>query len=348
MHGFRTANFSPLDWVGAAFSTPLTSLLLAVVVSGAVIAFVGSRASTHVVLSEGAARSVKNRYAPERRALAIAAIAVVVVFVAENIIRGYVTNLGDAVSWWRFATPIASSALSIAILAALITFRGSAPSEAPVVTGARRTWTTFGPRGGLILCGVVLLLLLATTIAAGVTSAADGRGQYIWLEIPIPNEAEIDPIRLWYYGWAFGVPVLIALAALIVTTALALRVNAARPFIRPETVAAERGLRSEVAGGAVAVATAGMLLALAGAWRLIARAGTATQLWIEGQNGGDPYEAAWRYAELATAAGWLAPILEVIAFTLLLLVAARLRQKWPSPSPDEQLDERVDAATAGR
>jgi hypothetical protein len=194
----------------------------------------------------------------------------------------------------------------------------------------------------------VLLLLVATTIAAGATSAADGRGQYIWLEIPIPNEAEIDPIRLWYYGWAFGVPVLIALAALIVTTALALRVNAARPFIRPETVAAERGLRSEVASGAVAVATAGMLLALAGAWRLIARAGSGTQLWIEGQNGGDPYEAAWRYAELATAAGWLAPILEVTAFALLLLVIATPRRKWPSASPDEQRDALVDVARADR
>ncbi|WP_194408623.1 hypothetical protein [Microbacterium cremeum] len=348
MHGFRTANFSPIDWAEAAFSTPLTSLLLAVIVAGAAIVFVGSRPSTHVVLSEGAARSFKKRYAPERHTLAIAAIAVIVVFAAENVIRGYVINLGDAVSWWRFATPVASSVLAVAILAALIVLRGSAPSEARVVTGARRTWTTFGPRVGLILCGAVLLLLVATTIAAGVTSAADSRGQYIWLEIPIPNEAEIDPIRLWYYGWAFGVPVLIALAALLVATALALRVNAARPFIRPETVAAERGLRSEVASGAVAVATAGMLLALAGAWRLIARAGSPSQLWVEGENGGNPYDAAWRYAELAAVVGWLAPILEVIAFTLLFLVVARPRQKWPSPSPDEQRDDPVDAARADR
>lgn len=348
MHGLMTANFSPLDWVGAALSTPLTSLLLAAFVAGAVIVIVGSRASTHVVLSEGAARSVKTRYAPERRTLLISAIAVVGVFVTENVVRAYVINLGDAVSWWRFATPVASSALAIAILAALIALRGSTPSEAPVVTGARRTWTTFGPRVGLILCGVVLLLLIATTIAAGATSAADGRGQFIWLEIPIPNEAEIDPIRLWYYGWAFGVPVLITLVALIVATALALRVNAARPFIRPETVAAERGLRSEVASGAVAVATAGMLLALAGAWRLIARAGSGTQLWIEGQNGGDPYEAAWRYAELAAAAGWLAPILEVTAFALLLLVIAPMRRKWPSASPDEQRDALVDVARTDR
>lgn len=348
MHRFRTLDFSPTDWVGAAFSTPLVSVVLAVIVASVLILFMGPRRTAQPGLSEAAARSVKKRYAPERRTLAIAATAVVVVFVAENVIRGYVLNLGDVVSWWRFATPVASSVLAIAVLAALIFFRGSASSEAPVVTGARRTWTTFGPRVGFILSGAVLLLLVCTTIAAGATSAADDRGQYIWLEIPIPNEGSIDPIRLWYYGWAFGVPVLIVTAALVVATAFALQFNAARPLIRPETAAAERGLRSEVASGAVAVATAGMLLALAGAWRLIARAGSPSQLWIEGKNDGNPYEAVWRYAELGTVTGWVAPILEVIAFTLLFLIVARLRGKWASPSPDAQRDERVDLAKAGR
>lgn len=348
MGQFRTADLSPIDWVGAAFSTPLVSLVLAAIVAGVLLLLATPRErGVQVALSEAAARSFKKRYAPERRTLGIAAIAVVVVFAAENVIRGYVLNLVDVVSWWRFATPVASIILAIAVLVTLIVLRGSGASETPVVTGARRMWTTFGPRMGLILSGVVLLLLVGTTIAAGVTSAADDRGQYVWLEIPIPNEDAIDPIRLWFYGWTFGLPVLIALAALIVTTWLALHFNAVRPLIRPETAAAERGFRSEVASGAVAVATAGMLLALAGAWRLIARAGSGTQLVIEGQNGGEPYEAVWRYAELGTVAGWLAPILEIIAFTLLFLIVAKLRRKWPS-TPDTERDELVDAAEARR
>jgi len=40
---FRTADFGPIDWVGAAFSTPLVSLAVAVVVAGGLAVFT----STH-------------------------------------------------------------------------------------------------------------------------------------------------------------------------------------------------------------------------------------------------------------------------------------------------------------
>lgn len=347
---FRTADFGLMDWVGAAFSTPLVSLALAVVVVGGLAAF----SSTHntrgrtLALSEAVARSVRARYVDERRVLGFGALAVIVLFVAENVIRGYLLNLIDAVSWWRFVTPVASSFLAIAVLATLIVSRGSAASETPVLTGARRTWATFGPRLGLIGGGVVLLLLVATTIAAGIASAADDHGRYIWLEIPIPNESAIDPIRLWFYGWAYGVPVLIALAALIVATWWSLHSNAARPFIRPEAVPVESAMRAEIASGAVSIATAGILLALAGAWRLIASAGSGSHLVIEGRNGGNPYEAVWRYAELAATVGWLAPALEIIAFTLLLLVAGALRRKWSVREPAAKSDESLEVAEAGR
>lgn len=347
MQGLRIAGFAPIDWVGAVFSTPLISLVLAMIAVGGYVAFSRPPRPALTVLSGAAGRSVNKRYAPERHALAIAALAVAAVFAAEDIVRGSGLVGDGAVPWWRFAIPVVSSTLAIGFLVVVIMLRGSGPAEAPVVTGARRTWTSFGPRVGLILWGVVFLLLVATTIGAGLTSAADDRGQYRWLEIPIPNEAAVDPIRLGYYGWAFGLPVLIAVAALLVTTAIALRRNAARPFIRPETVAAERGLRADVASGAVAVSTAGMLLAMAGAWRLIARAGSPAQLWIQGRNGGEPYEAAWRYAELATVVGWGAPVLELIAFGLLFVVTARLGRKRPS-SPDEHRAELADAARAGR
>jgi hypothetical protein len=108
---------------------------------------------------------------------------------------------------------------------------------------------------------------------------------------------------------------------------MTLRSNAVRPFLRPETVGAEQGARVEIASGVVRIASAGTLLALAGAWRFIARAGSISQLTTvdaEGRSGS--YETTWRYAEFAVAAGWLAPALEITAFVLLLLVASRLRR----------------------
>ncbi|WDH77403.1 hypothetical protein PTQ19_07535 [Microbacterium esteraromaticum] len=262
---------------------------------------------------------------PEHRALSIGAIAVIVVFAIENVVRGYVLNLADIVEWWQYATPVFAAFLCLAVVLGLIVFRGTTPPERPVVPATRRTWMSFGPRAGLVGAGVALLALLATTIAAGLASSADERGRFIYLEIPVPNE-QIDAIRPWFYGWAYGVPVIICLAALIAVAWATLQSNATRPFLRPETVGAEQTARVEVASGAVWIATAGMLLALAGAWRFIARAGSLSQLTVQGEGRSDSYEAVWRYAEFAVAAGWLAPVLEITAFALLIFVASRLRR----------------------
>ncbi len=349
MTRFSTIAFGPLEFVGAAFSLPLISLALALVVTGAILAITGSRDGREGsgALSVDATRSVRAKYVPEQRALGLGAIAVVLAFAVENVVRGYVLDLADVVAWWRFATPIGAVFLAATVLWALIRSRGSAASEAPVVTGTRRAWTSFGPRTGLVAGAGVLLLLLGTTTIAGFASAADGRGRYIWLEVPIPNEPAIDPIRSWFYGWAFGVPVLISLAALIAASWAVLHANAVRPFIRPDTVTMERAVRGEVARGTVRISTAGMLLALAGAWRLIAGAGSTSQLVIEGQNGGNPYDASWRYAELATMAGWLAPALEIVAFVLLLLVASTLPRRTRAAHPASTSEEFADVAGRG-
>jgi hypothetical protein len=323
--GLTSLSLSEL--MGAAFWTPLFSLFLASVIGGIVL-IVRARPGRAVrgggPLSEGAARSVKARHVPERRTLGIVAIAVAVCFIAEHLIRGYVVDTAAVVSWWRFAVVLVCAVVGLGVVLAMILRRGTAPSELPVVPAARRTWATFGPRLGLLLASGVMLVLSATTVAAGVASSPDREGQYAGLDIPIPNMPEVDPIRMPFFGWAYGVPVLICLTALALVTWSLLHANAVRPYIRPETVAAERVLRREIAGDAVWIATAATLLALAGAWRFVARAGSVSSLEIMGQNDGSPYDATWRYAEVALAAGWAAPLLEIGAFVLLLLVASRL------------------------
>lgn len=333
-------SFGPMELVAAAFSSPLLSLAIAVAVAGGILLNASRPGRDHGTsqLSEAAVRSLRARHVPELRALGLAAIAVIVLFAVENVVRGYVINVFGIVSWWRYATPVFLALVGISVVLGLIVARGATPSEAPVVPAARRTWMSFSPLPSLIGAGIALFALLATTIAAGLASSPDREGRYVWLEIPVPNEGAIDPIRPWFYGWAYGAPVLICLAALIAVTWGVLHRNAARPYIRPETVAAERDARREVAIGAVRIATAGMLLALAGAWRLIAAAGSTSSLVIMGENDGDPYEVAWRYAEFAVAGGWLAPALEITAFVLLLLVAGRVRRSSAAKGPSERAD----------
>ncbi len=329
-------SLSPAELIGAVFSTPLVSLAIAFLIAGLSLAMsrdgrAGKAAAGH------ADTATRSRYAPERRTLGATAIAVVILFVVESVVRGYVFNTADVVSWWRFAFPLFCAAIGIIVLLVLVVTRGKALPEVPVAN-ARRTWTTFGPQRGIVAACVTLAALVATTVSAGLASSPDDRGRYIWLVVPVPNEADIDPVRHWFYGWAYGVPVLICLALLGAATWTVLHYNASRPYVRPETVIDEKSARREIAAGAVNVALAGMLIALAGAWRFIARAGSGSQLIINGQNDGEPYDMTWRYAELAAAGGWIAPILEIIAFALLIVLAVRVFRR-PKGEPSGSQDE---------
>ena len=324
----------PLDLAAAAFTLPLFSLVLAVliVVGTFLVPRLRRRLGGRAATDGTPPPTVAARYRPEHRAFGIGAIAVIVVYAVENIVRGYLLNLVDIVEWWQYATPVFAAVLCLAVGLALIVVRGTPDPEQPVLPSIRRTWLSFGPRAGLIGGALALGALLATTIAAGLASSADERGRFIYLEIPVPN-TRLEPLRPWFYGWDFGVPVLICLAALILVTWATLRRNALRPYLRPDTVTAERSARAQVASGVVALATAATLLALGGAFRFIGRYGSMSQLTVGNDGAGTTYDMTWRYAEFAAMAGWLAPALEITGFALLLFAAIRQLRR---PAPERQ------------
>lgn len=334
----------PGQLVSAAFSLPVLSLILAAIIAGGILlAPRGSaRQRGRVRLDPAAAHAVGARYVPEHRTLGIAALAVIVAFVTENLLTGYVLDMYDVVSWWRYATPVFAAALGLAALLMIVVGRGSAPGERPVIPAVRRTWLSFSSRSGSVGAAVAVLALALTTLAAGFASSNIGDGPYVYLEIAIPNET-IDPLRPWFYGWAYGIPVLVCLVALSAVGAGALHANAARAFLRPETVVAEQRERRDIAIGITRIVTAAALLALAGAWRFIADAGSTTQLIIQGEGGDDAYEAVWRYTDLAIAGGWLAPAVEILAFVLLILVAAQLRGRSHGAEPVVTTEDTVAA-----
>lgn len=321
--------FDPTQLIGGAFSQPATSFVLALVVAGVIGLFAWNRAPGAARFPAAKPRSVRARYVPEHRAVGFVAIAVIVLFFADYVFRGYILTGADRLHWWRVTTPIACAFIGIGIVLALIVTRGTMPAEAPVVSAERRSWVSFSSRFALIAMGLIGLILAATTVAAGITSSPNGQGQYVWLVIPVPNEGAIDPIRLPFYGWTYGIPVLVSLGTLLAVTWFALDRNAARPYLRTEALVAERSARRETARNVTRVTAAAMLLTIAGAWRFIASSGSVSQLTVMGQNGDNPYDAAWRYAELAVAAGWCAPFLEIAGFVLLLLVAGNGLRRRP-------------------
>ncbi|MBH0053879.1 hypothetical protein I6E74_06810 [Salinibacterium sp. SWN139] len=275
-------------------------------------------------------------YGFERRALGIGAIAVIVLYFVEFVVRGYVFNFYNTVDWWRYATPLIAAGLTLGVLLLHIVRQRTAAAPAhPVVATARRTWLSFGPRVGIIGIGALVAAFVATTLAAGAASSPDDRGRYIYIALDAANTT-LDPLRFWFYGWAYGIPVIICVGALAVMTWWALSANALRPFRMPEAPGLEQGARTQIAAGITSLTSAAMLLALGGAFKLINNARGPWGLTIEGENRSEPYEVTWHYANLAAAAGFISPLLEVTGFMLLIFAARRLLRTQPSQQPSEK------------
>lgn len=337
----------PGQLLGAAHTLPVVSLVLAAIIVGgiALLSREPARRRGRVRLAPSAAAGVVSRYTPEHRVLGITAIAVILAFTVEDVVTGYFLDLYNVVSWWRYATPLFTAAVGLAVLLVFVVGRGSTPPERPVLPAVRRTWRSFSSRVGSAGAAIALFALTATTVAAGLASSNIGDGPYVYLEIGVPNEA-IDPIRPWFYGWAYGIPVLLCIVALVGLAVGALQASSARAFLRPETVVAEQRERRDLATGIARIVTASALLALAGAWRFIADAGSVSGLTVMGDGGDDSYEAFWRYGEIAAVGGWLAPVLEIAAFVLLLLVTAQLRPFTYGAGSAESVEATADSGAA--
>lgn len=330
----------------ALLSMPWVSLILAALIAIGISVSPHWRARTanRARLATTTSDRVSARYSPEHRALGVVALTMIAVVITESLVSGYAVNLNGVVSWWRYALPVFIAGVGVAVLIALIATRGTSSPERPVVS-ARRTWLTFTSPFASACAAASILALTATTFLAGRASSNIDGGPYVFLEIDVPN-ATIDPIRPWFYGWAYGVPVLVCTAALVAVVVAAMHASAARPFLRAETVLAEQHERRDIATGITRVATSGALLALAGAWRFIAEAGSGTTLTIQGDDGNASYEAFWRYGEVAAVGGWLAPAIEIAAFVLLLLVSAQLCPPGHDAEPADAAELSIDRETA--
>ena len=298
------------ELLGALASSTLVSFALAIPVAAIVAVF---RTQTTTGIAPDPSGSP---YAGQRRALGAAALLVLIAVLVEQIVDGYAVNLHDVAAWWRYATPLIAAGVGIGAVLAMILAR-RVRATVPVLTGSRRSALTFG-RGSVMSGAVSLGALAVVAVAAGLMSSPDQHGRYVYIEIPIPN-TDIDPVRMWFFGWAYGLPVLAVLVVLAALTFASLHANALRPFMRPDTVAAERRARDLTAGGIAGLATAAALLALGGALRFISDA-RVTSLEIDGKA---VYESVWGAFAIASVGGWIAPLLEIAGFVGLILAVGR-------------------------
>jgi len=257
----------------------------------------------------------------ERVGLGVIALFVGAVWVLDIGLRGYVFDMSNTVSWWRFA--VAPSIAAFGLGAWAVTRRTREPRrvvDAGAVT--RRTWTTFGPRRGILLFFVLIALAGSIAVVFGRMSTAFDSGIAAHVALPVPN-TDVPPVVTIFPGWAYGIPLIVALAALGAATVLALSRNAVCAFPGNLSLDTERARRAGLARDVAAIAIAATLVSFAGLLRM-ARASAATTIAATTDSGRVAVaDVHLPHADLILVGGLLAPALEIAGCALLALLVAR-------------------------
>ncbi|MCB8045630.1 hypothetical protein JM654_20160 [Microbacterium oxydans] len=331
----------------ALLSMPWVSLILAalIAIGISVSPLWRARTANRARLATTTSDRVSARYSPEHRALGVVALTMIAVVITESLVSGYAVNLNGVVSWWRYALPVFIAGVGVAVLIALIATRGTSSPERPVVS-ARRTWLTFTSPIASACAAASILALTATTVLAGLASSNIDGGPYVFLEIDVPNET-IDPIRPWFYGWAYGVP----RPRLHRRTRRRGRRRAARQRGSPVPAGPRPSSPNSMNAATSRRASPGSRHQVRFShWRGRGASSRKRVPERRSRSKGDgvnaSYEAVWRYGEVAVVGGWLAPAVEIVAFVLLLLVSAQLCPPGHDAEPADAAELSIDRETA--
>lgn len=223
------------------------------------------------------------------------------------------------VLWWENALPVTVAALGMFALLLV----GKSAADVPTVQGSvvRRTWRSFCPTWLPVSTAVLAFLLIALTLAAGAASSPDDEGKYVLLEFKMGGGSTN------FYGWTYGVPVLVAMILMLSMTILNLRAVALPRFQSPATVVTETAQRRDASFVLSALALGTMLLTLGGALRRTAGGGLG---WsgVELAGTGEVFWSGAGFTAIAPTMLWVSQGLCLIGFVLLLLIA--LGWRWSS------------------
>lgn len=226
-----------------------------------------------------------------------------------------------AVAWWQFATPILI-AVAGPVIVLVVDLRTPVRAEAPVAPVVPRNSRSFVERRELGLLVALLMAVVATCLIAGAASGPAADGWYSVLEFDAGGPS---PAAVTFFGWAFGVPTLIATGALAGVCLVSLMIVARRPFVRPESVADEVIVRRGFARAIVRPSIGALLLSLGGAWLLIGVAGMGVA--GVGLPGIGNFFWSPGYSAIAPSMVWAGWLVEVAGAAILFgsLFVARLR-----------------------
>ena len=132
--------------------------------------------------------------------------------------------------WWPEVLPIAAG-----IVAVLVAGRGvTAPvaADRPVLDLRRRGPLTFTRGVEASAAAVTTVVLALTVLGAGLLSSQDDEGRYAFITIPVGDATASTE----FFGWYYGLPVVVAAAVLVVVTLAGLHRIARAPRVDADRV----------------------------------------------------------------------------------------------------------------
>lgn len=230
--------------------------------------------------------------------------------------------------WSRYPLPLAFGIVTLVVLIVVLNHRVTAP-EAPVHPIQRRDWWTFSARPDLVVVLTVAVMSLLTCTIAGVSSD--------WMTISMPSGGGYSD----FFGWAYGLPVLIGTLLMASLTVMALRANAHPPYTRPDTAGVEADARRIMATSITRAATAAILIPLGGALIFVGSAATGrTGVGIPGVG---VFWSNLGFSSLAEPLIILGRVCEMFGVVLVFLLFVGGAREWRFPRRSPRLIPAPDA-----
>lgn len=218
--------------------------------------------------------------------------------------------------WWPEVLPVAAG-----VVAVLVAGRGvpaPAAADRPVLDLRRRGPLTF-TRGveAWAAAGTAVVLAL-TVLGAGLLSSRDDDGRYASITIPVGDATASTE----FFGWYYGLPVVLAAAVLVVVTLAGLHRIARAPRTDADRVGDDLRRRDR-SSAVLRSATAALLLTLGSAWQLVASA-SSLRTSVPGTQAGT-IEFGTSFAALGPVLGFSSHC--VVGLGLALVVAQLLGRR---------------------
>lgn len=240
------------------------------------------------------------------RGAAIAALLVAILGTSLVALSDVLALVLDFPGWLRrllfhdrrphFVTPLVFGIIG-AIMLLLPRPRPSAGRSADLTPRAAMTFTR---RSWLMPGGIAVILVLISTVLAGLASVPDGDGRYTIYRV----DAGIGSVGSGIYGWHYSIPTLVLLAVLLALVVLGLR-RIARPAWRADQSRDAQARRQRVLV-LIALTTGAVLLHLGDIWASLAASAELRGIFPSGQG---PVRIGSDFAALAPplrVGAWLA------------------------------------------